>query len=1027
MKRNIKTYFTLLLSVMFMQVAFAQSKTITGTVTDANGLPIPGVNIIIKGTDSGTMTNFEGHYTLEAETGQTLVFSYIGFKTVSKVVGTSDVIDVALEESAQTLDKVVVTAFGREMTRNETTASVVTVGSEEIEKSPYVGATKALQGKVSGLTLHTSSGVPGSSPQIRIRGINSINASNAPLYVIDGVPVNSGNVSGNDNSTSMNILSLINPSDIKSITVLKDASAVAPYGAEGANGVILITTKSGSRTGGDAQFTVNYSTGVQNQATDGLEMASAQQRFDAVKRGLWNTYGSGQFGAGLIPSKDKIVDWYTANIGNEIQHWIDLGKPNTNWRDAISNKDAVTNNISIGVSQGTEKSQLHASIGFNETEGTVIGSDYRRLTGSVNYNTELTDKLDFHISAMAANARQNGIREGDAYFANPNLARYFLSSWAVPYEDDGSYNIDDFTAYSGGLYNPLYSQTHNLTSNDVTRGLVNTSLKYEIIEDLTFSTKLALDYSLTYYKLYFNPIHGPGETTEGAAEESSMRLYTYTTQNMLDYRFTLNDKHNFDVAVVQEFSKYKNSYLYGSGENFPNANLKNLSASSANWQAISTFSDRMSMRYVGMLNYNFDQRYLINATYSYQGDSRFSDKWGSFYSVGLGWNLHEENFMTDVDFVDVLRLRTSYGIVGNAGIGRNEYQALLGYGTYRGNPAAFVVGYGTEATWEIGKRFDVGLNFALFNRRLTGSLGYYNNLTTDMLLNTPLPLSAQYLDAVVLRNVGEMKNTGFEMQLDGTLIQTPDFKWNMGVVFSTVSNEITDIPEDAQDVTGSQVIQKGHAFREWHMREWAGIDPDNGLPLWYIDRTQSDATTSDYSQAKKVYQGTSPLPTYHGSISTRFDYKNFFLEATLYFSGGNQVMERWASYTRSSGVYSRLFNVAASTVEGAWTHPGDVSATAPRFDYANNSVSNATAASTRWLYDGDYMRLRSLGFGYSFNPEVVKKIGLDGLTLSVRGTNLFTWVKDDRLQFDPEISLDGYTNLTTPAIKTILFNVNLKF
>lgn len=1014
------TCFLTLICVMLMQVAFAQdqTKTIRGTVADDDGLPIPMVNITIEGTDQGTATDFNGRYTIEAAVGQVLHFSAVGFQDQSVTVGMENEIDVTMT-GGTVLDDVVITAFGRKMTRNESTSSVVTVGNEDLEKSPFVDVQQALQGRVSGMTVAQTSGAPGANAEVRIRGMNSITASNAPLYVIDGVPVNSGNISTSSDLTGMDMMSLIGNANIESVSILKDAAAVAPYGADGANGVILITTKSGKK--GEAKYNLSYTTGFQNQAIDKLKMMNGQQKLEALQLGFVNS--------GYASNMDDAYDFIDANLPG-LGIWEANGRPNINWADEVRNKDALLINADFSVSQGTETSNFFASLGFNKTEGTVVASEFKRVSGSFKYNTQLNDKLNFQVSANVSNAEQDGVLENSAFFSNPNLSRYFLTPWLSPYLADGSYNIgDEWAAAAGGLHNTLYTANKNINRNNVTRALPNASLTYQILDNLTAKTVMGLDYTIAHGKQYYNPIHGDGEDENGLIDENVSRHFVYTTQNSIDWKFTLGDDHNFNLTGVQEFSKYKDLGLQGYGENLPNEFMYNLSAASANYSAYSSFSDRMSQRYVALASYNFDQRYLVDASYSYQGDSRFSKKWGNFYSVGAGWNIHKENFMMDVDQIDELRLRVGYGVTGNAGIGRNLYQATKAYGSYRDEPAAFVDRYGTTATWEKSNRRDVGLDFGFFNRRLKGSIGYYSNETKDMLFSIPLPMSSLYTGGSVLQNAGSMTNKGLELELSGDIVATPDFNWNLGGNFSTLANKVTDLPEDAETIQSTWVLQKDRKVYEWRMVEWAGIDSETGDALWYVNReTNGDETTNVYTEAERVYQGTSRLPKFTGSIMTRFDYKNFFLEGQLYFAGGHKIFQNWASYIQTTDLGNLMgFNASADAFNNAWRQPGD-NATYPRFDYGSDNITNAASASTRWLHDGDFLRLRDLAIGYSFDRDQLKGTFLNGVTLSVRGTNLWTWVKDSDLKYDPEVETGiGFTNLTTPPIKSVTFNVNLNF
>ena len=1008
---------TLLLALV-VQLTFAQQKTITGTVTDDTGLPLPGANIIIKNTSTGTQSDFDGNYTISASADQVLVFSYVGFDPAEVPVGSQTKINMALQPG-NVLGEIVITSFGRKLTRNESTSSVVTIKGEVLEKSPYVDMQQALQGRVSGMTVAQTSGAPGAPAEIRIRGMNSITAGKSPLYVIDGIPINSGNISLSADNTGLDMMSVIGNLDVESVSILKDATAVAPYGADGANGVILITTKSGKK--GQTAFSFDFTTGVQNRARDGVKMMNGQQKAEAAALGYIN---NGRNASNMTEAYD-----YMYNRVPGYKAWIDAGTPDNNWSDLVTNDDALMRNGNVSITKGSEDTNLYASVGFNDTEGTVVGSSFKRVNGSFKINTKLSDQIDLAVSANVGNVSQNGVLENGGFFSNPNLTRYFLSPWPSPYTPEGDYNIGADWDKTTTLHNTLYTAEKNIKNNDVTRAIQNTRLSWRILDNLSFSSTFGIDYTLAYGKEYRNPIHGDGKTLNGYVYETSDRLFQYTTQNTLDYRFKIQDRHSFNLTAVQEFSKYKNSNLSGDGQNFPNEFLFNLSAASADFSAYSSYSDRMSMRYIAMLSYNYDQRYLLDASYSYQGDSRFSEKFGNFYAIGVGWNLHRESFLRDSDFVNELRLRAGHGITGNADIARNKYQALKGYSSYRDMPAGVISEYGTVATWEKSVRMDGGLEFSFLDRRINGTIGYYANETQDMLFNVPLALSSTYTGGSVLQNVGTMTNKGLEIDLNADIISTPDFKWNLGGNYSTLSNRVTQLPKDAEILQTTWVLQEGRRVYEWYMRDWAGVDPENGDPLWYVNRgTNGDETTNDYAAAEQVYQGTSRLPKFTGSITTRFDIKNFFVEGQLYFSGGHKIFQNWATYVQTTDVGQFIgMNSSLAAYEGAWRNPGD-NATYPRFDQGSTSVTNAASASTRWLHDGDFMRLRDLAVGYSFKSEQLEGTFLNGLSLSVRGTNLATWLKDKNLEYDPEVETGiGFSNLTTPPIKTITFNINLNF
>lgn len=1043
MRTKFSGILTLLLAFA-VQLSFAQQKTISGTVSDDTGMPLPGVNIVVKGTTAGTQSDFDGNYSINTSVGQTLEFSYVGFETVERPV-TASTTSINLQMVAgAALEEVVVTAYGRKRTRNELTGSVVTVGTEDIQKVPFVSVEQSLQGRVAGLTVNTTSGVPGASQQVRIRGIQSVNASNEPLYVIDGVPVIQGNVSGSTSVTSMNVFAMIGSDNIESITVLKDAVSTAPYGASGSNGVIMITTKTGKV--GKTRFSLAASTGVINNAREGLLAMDGFQKWEMVQSGLWNTLGDNNYGGtGVITSNtesaiyDHIMNTGLANQPHyrALAQWTNDGRPNYDWTREVTNRDALMQNVDFSVTQGDEKSNLYAAIGYNYTEATVIGSDFERINGAFKYATQLNDKFKLTFSANISNAKQNAALENAAYFSNPNLSKYFLSPWVNPYHN-GKPNIDpDLYVAFTGMHNTLFTAVENIRLNDVTKALQSTAIEYRINDKLTFNTIFNVDYTLNYYKDYWSPLHGDGLASGGVIQEQSTRYFNYTSQNQLDYRFTLGEKHNFFVTALSEFTRFKTFNLYGAGTNLANDFMTNISAATDGFDAHSSFSDRTSLRYVGLLSYNFDQKYVLEGSVSYQGDSRFikDQRFDWFYSAGLGWNVHRESFMSDISFINELRLKAGYGITGNAGINRNTYQALASVGDYNAQAAMLITGFGSMVAWETGIKRDLGLEFTLWDRRIKGNFGYYSNETQDLLMLAPLGMSAQFVGGSAMQNLGDMTNKGFEAELSVDVISTGDFNWNINGNFSTVDNLVTRMPEDANIVTATRVVQTGYKVWEWYLPEWAGVNPQTGAPQWYtntpiLDPITGDPTgeldrtiTEDIAEAEQIYTGHNALPSYSGGISTRFDYKGFFLEGTLYFAGGHKVYEDWAGYTHTADMGRLLpYNASTEVYNGTWRQPGDV-ATHPRM----GSGLMGTTASTRFLYDGDYIRLRDIGFGYTFKPEFVQQMGLDGMSIAVRGTNLFTWTKDSRLKWDPEINADGFTNLTTPPVKSVVFQLNVNF
>lgn len=1011
-------------------VSIAQEKQkITGVVT-SQGLPQYGVSVMIEDTNEGVVTEEDGSYTIFAKQGDILRFSYLGLQDVTKIVGTSIFINVIMDEESSVLDEIVILGYGQKKNKNEITGNVVKISGEEISKAPMVSVDQALQGKVAGLQIAGDSGTPGSSQQIRIRGLNSVNASNDPLVVIDGVIVSNNNLSGDGiASSSLSALSTINSNDIESVTVLKDAGATAVYGARGANGVILISTKRGKS--GKTKYEFSSSIGFQNNAVKGPRLLSGQEKMDFLLEAYNNSYnGGGTFDSNLV--YNQLITSFPGETAS-LQDWVATGKPNYNWSDLLQNKDALVSILNFSATGGDEKSNFYASLGYNKTEGTIIGTNFRRISGLFTYDRQLSDKLNFGFSANVSNVHQEGILEQAAYFSNPNMVRYFMSPWNPIYNADGSYNITP--SRLSGLHNPLYSLSNNIRFNDVIRVLNNNKLSYNIIEDLKFTTQLSNDYTYVFYRNYANPIHGDGRGIGGYADNSSTSYYRYNWQNGFDYRFYIADNHKFDVKVLMEYEKMKYNYLYGYGENIPEG-FDMLGNASANYNATSNFEDEMHLSYLGLLNYSYMNKYLLDASIRREGDSKFepSMRWGTFWSVGLGWNIMNEDFLIDNSTVSTLRLRGSVGTNGNAGIGRNLYQTFLSTDRYDGETALIPSQLGDKVGWEIVKKSDLGINFGFLNDRITGALSYYESKTSEMLFRFPVTRSSGY--SSVLKNVGELQNTGFEIELNAKLVQKDNFTWSVFGNLGTVKNKMTKMSVDAQGepttITDSYTrIEQGHMVREWYMRTYAGVDPANGDALWY---DKDGKTTNVYNDAEVVWQGSSALPTYQGGFGTYVEYNGFFASANFVFSGGNKIYEDWGNYVQGITSTALLNYNSTEYINDRWQQPGDVT-NVPKLTFGTN---DAHRASTRFLKDGDYIRLRDISFGYDFKRNVLDYLKLSGLTLSIRGTNLYTWVKDKSLKFDPEVGTNagqaaggiidyGHVGFVSPPVKSVIFSVNVKF
>lgn len=1014
------TWYCVMGFFLLTQMAFAQQKTVTGTVTDNENLPLPGVSIMVQGTTRGAQTDFDGNYSISSERGSILVFSYVGFEPQEILIAASDTYNVSLEVDTGGLEEVIVMGYVSKR-REDITGSTVQIGSDELQQTPMATVDQALQGKVAGLQISSSSGTPGAVQNIRIRGVSSITAGNEPLYVIDGVPIINSNAatdSAGDNlaTSSLSPLASLNSNDIESITVLKDASATAAYGARGSNGVIVITTKSGRS--GKTAINISSYYGFTNNAINGPEPLSGAQRETLYYEGLMNSYGLGSMAEAKTYAIETLGD--RAGYGA----WNAAGRPNTNWKDVVTNKDAAIQEHTISANGGSDNHTFYTSLGFYEQEATVIGSDFNRISGALNLTQNISEDFEFSSSNTASHSFQDGLLEGSAYFSSPHAAKYFMSPLDQAFNEDGSYNLNT------GLPNPLYVAENDIDQSRFTRILSNNTLRWDIpVENLSFTSRASIDYQVYNYKSYNNRVTGDGSDTDGGSFELSRTTATYVFQNSLDYVLNIGE-HSMDFKLLQEYQKYNSRYLSAEGDNFVTDGLTNLASAGNPTGVYSQFNDWVVASYLGTASYNFQSRYILNGTYRREGNSRFSNenRWGNFWSLGTAWNVHRESFLKNNNLVNNLKLRASYGKTGNANINTNLYQVLFTYDAdYAGTGASYPAGYGNEGlSWETSYTFDIGLEFGLLQNRLTGSFAYYKRETKDLLLDVPLSFTTGFSSQY--RNVGSMENEGFEAELNIDVIRSNDFNITLGGNIGTVRNEVLEVGEDSNGneipVTNAnssyQRSASGTIVNEWFLPTWAGVDPVTGVDTYYTDGVGSETTTS-YTEANRAYQGSSALPTLTSGISLHVDFKGFFLDVSGYYAGGHQIYESWHRYLNQGNRYTTETYNGYTNLMDRWQTPGDITSVAKIVDEYQPWTYNS-----KFLHDGDYFRLRNITIGYDLNANALASIGVSSARLFLRGTNLYTWVKDDNLVHDPEVDATGFTSITTPPVKSVVFGINLK-
>lgn len=1012
---------TLLLGVLLLSLQLlAQNRRIAGRVTDANGAPISGASVQAKGTSVGTVTGNDGGFslTLPANT-RTLVVSAVGQTTQEVTVGNQTNLNVSLQAGAQqNLQEVVVVGYGTAKRRN-LTGSVSTVSGSDVEMQPFTSVDKALQGQVAGLQSVAASGAPGSNQQIRIRGISSVNASNAPLFVIDGVPANTNDLSRL--TTTSNILSTINPNDIETITVLKDAASASIYGSRAANGVILVTTKRGRA--GKTKFRFDTEIGQSDIAyrNSRYRPLTGDEYLTITREGLVNA-GNTQ----------ATVDAQVASLGGN-------SNANFNWLDAVTRK-GKQQQYNISASGGNEKTTYYLSGGYFTQQGTTVATEMDRTNGAMRIVTKATDKLNLSANVNAGFVRQKTPSTGGT-FANPVLNAYFALPTRSAYLPNGDYNVLTSEFPTNSSFNTLYlAEKDKRRLRELSlRG--NVYAEYSFLPNLTFKTSAGADLSNLEEDLYNNPLYGDGAvlatgsptfgpnivynaSTTGRAYSYYTRYFNWVWTNTLNYRHNITKEGDVTANLLLGYESQKNNFYSNSvqGRGFilsPAFLLQYPASTSTPTTASATVSEYSFLSQFSSLDLNYKDRYVLSGSFRRDGSSRFgtNNKYGNFWSVGASWNVDREAFMQNVAFVNQLKLRSSYGVNGNAGIGNYDFFPSYGFAvSYNSTPASSPSNVGNlDLTWELNKPFNVGIDIGLWKSRLTLTAEYYTRKSEDLLLDVPLSSTTGFTSQ--RRNVGSLRNSGVELTINGIPVQTKDFTWNVNFNFAHNKNEILTLPSPQ---IGTFLIREGTDIQTFYARVYAGVDPANGDPLWYTDSTRT-ATTNNYSAALRAPYG-SASPKYFGGFSNTFSFKGFTLEAQLNYQFGNYVQDSWGGYYVGAGA-NATFNKVERILD-RWQKAGQVT-DIPKYIYGGNK--SFQSFSTFYLNKGDFIRLRNIQVGYTLPRSVLSKISFTNAFLYIRGTNLVTWVKDKNLPFDPEQGVASQTNLDVFVPKTLTVGLNLGF
>ena len=1042
----------------------AQSRQVSGTVKDSAGQPIIGATVVVDGSVVGATTGADGTFKLDAPANASLVVSFIGYETQIVSLGNRTSVDVVLAEDTQAIDDVVVVAFGT-TTKEAFTGSVAVVNADDIAKVQSSNVAQSLVGRVAGLQTSSSSGDLTGKPSIRIRGISSINAGKEPLWVVDGVPYEGD-------------LNNINPNDIESMTVLKDAASNALYGARGANGVIMVTTKKAKA--GEAKVTFDAKWGVNSKALREYEVIkSPELYYETHYKALYNhyqdydkaaSYLTGNGGGGLgyniytVPEGQFLIGRNgklnpNATLGRTVSYkGEDYLLTSDDWMDeAYSN--AFRQEYNASIAGATERANFYASLGYLDNTGIIKSSELQRYTARLKAEYQAKKWLTVGANMSYAHFESSNGNSSEGSSGSTANIFAFASQIAPIYpvyirNADGSIKIDQYglemydygDSKNAGMTRPYLADSNAMQTSWLNKYTTegnafsaNGFADFHIAKGLQLTINGTTDVDETRILDMSNPYYGQFAEQGGTLYRYHTRSWTYNFQQLLTYTHTFGEKHNMDLLLGHESYRRQYFYLRGGKANLYSYDSEELAGAVVDSQAAYSYkNDYNNEGYFFRGQYNYDERIYASVSYRRDASSKFhpDNRWGNFWSVGGSWIIDNERWFT-ADWVDLLKVKASYGSQGNDGIGDYLYTDTYSVENNDGQVAVLFNRKGNkDITWETNTNFNIGAEFGFFGHRLTGSFEYFNRKTTDMLFQFSVPASLGY--SSYYANVGDMKNSGFEIELSGDLIRTKNFTWNLSVNATHVKNEVTYLADEFKkesiggyngyiDSAGDYVAE-GLPLYTFYMREYAGVDAETGKSLWYMDEKDSDGnvtgrtTTDDYNAATRYLQDDAS-PDLYGGFSTGVSFFGFDASIAFTYQLGGKVYDSgYANFMASPWGSSSIGGNYHKDILNAWT-PENTTSDIPRLQYGDQYNSSS---SSRFLTDASYLNIQNINVGYTLPRNFTKSFGVESLRIYLAADNVAYWSK--RRGLDPRYSFTGSTNYANYSpIRTISGGINIVF
>lgn len=983
--------------------SYAQNLEISGTVKDENNMPLPGVNILVKGTARGVQADFDGNYIISASKGDVLIYSFVGYATQEIPVVDETNININLDLNTSALDEVIVVGYGTSTKRN-LTDNVASVSAGEINDIPIPSVQSTLAAKAAGVQVTQVNGKAESGIKVRVRGVSTISSSQEPLYVVDGIPII--NSDENINDSPINPLISLNPDDIASIEILKDASSAAIYGARGTNGVVLITTKRGKS--GDTKVSLSTSYGW-SEATNKRDFLNTEQYVELIREAYLNV---GKTEADVTNDLNDIAeneaDWKNAAV-------------NTNWQDLALVEGAVQT-LNLSASGGSEKTQFFLSTGYNKTDAIIRGNNLERYSFRSNIDHNVSDKLQIGVTSSISKTQINRLAN-DNQFSTPLQAIAQLP-FTKPFLDNGVPNPDTF------YYNFLNQEYNAENTTTIWRTIANAYAQYQIIPSLSFRSELGYDLNVQTAETFDGQLT-ESQSVGGFGRANSVQNEKYTLNNYFNFFTTISDDVNLEATAGMSFEDDRRRQQDVQGQGFPSDDLRTVDSASEIVGGGSSRTQFTFLSYFGRVNFNVLDKYLFKGSLRYDGSSRFGkdEQYGLFPAVSGAWIMSDEDFLKDSDILTLLKLRASWGVTGNAGIGDFASRSLIDGESYNGRPALEPTQLGDPSLkWETTIQYDFGLDFGFANNRISGQIDYYSKTTSDLILDEPIPSTSGYNS--LTRNVGELKNTGIELVLDTKNVVGTDFRWSSSFNISYNKNEVTKLP-GGDIVSGENIVRKDEILASFYIVEYAGADPNNGDALYVSNSLNADGTrdktlTNDYNSATRVVLG-SPFPDLIAGFTNNLYYKNFDFSFTFQGQWGASIYNGGGRFQSANGDY---YDNQSIDQLNRWQNPGDIT----NVPQARFLAGNGSQNSSRYLQGADFIRLRNLTLGFTLPDSFNKSLNIDELRIYFTGVNILTFTNYS--DYDPESTYDidansninvGTAFYSAPPAKTYTVGVNFQF